>query len=504
MKMPDKNPRVLVQQGWLQGEKKEVVTGDGHYYSFKGIPYAAAPIGNLRFKARAPQPPAVWTGIRKATQHGPVCPQYNYLTLAVVPGSEDCLYLNVYTPKITPQKVLPVMVFIHGGGFKFGSGNDDNYGPDFLVKQDVVIVTFNYRLEVLGFLCLDTEDVPGNAGMKDQVAALKWIKENIQKFGGDPYNVTIFGESAGGASTSYHIISPLSKGLFNRAIAMSGVALTDWAMAYEGRTRAFTLGKQLGIETEDPQVLLEFLQNVPVEKLVNTNPSLHKFEEMCSKMVKMSYFAPVVEKQLGQKAFLPEHPEHLLVSGAGSEVDVMIGYTSEEGLLGISAYELLFMPLFHKHPELFAPFRIMMSNNTPEKIWELSHRIREYYFKEKPVDSKDRNIYGMEGLKYGITGASHLDDMVYLFDPKEKKLKIDVTSNAYKMIELSCKVFTNFAKFGNPTPNSSLGVKWPEYNSYSCNHVDISETLTVGSKLNADTLAFWTRIYNKAKTDTDD
>ncbi|XP_073955397.1 LOW QUALITY PROTEIN: esterase B1-like [Choristoneura fumiferana] len=488
MKMPDKNPRVLVQQGWLQGEKKEVVTGDGHYYSFKGIPYAAAPIGNLRFKA--PQPPAVWTGIRKATQHGPVCPQYNYLTLAVVPGSEDCLYLNVYTPKITPQKVLPVMVFIHGGGFKFGSGNDDNYGPDFLVKQDVVIVTFNYRLEVLGFLCLDTEDVPGNAGMKDQVAALKWIKENIQKFGGDPYNVTIFGESAGGASTSYHIISPLSKGLFNRAIAMSGVALTDWAMAYEGRTRAFTLGKQLGIETEDPQVLLEFLQNVPVEKLVNTNPSLHKFEEMCSKMVKMSYFAPVVEKQLGQKAFLPEHPEHLLVSGAGSEVDVMIGYTSEEGLLGISAYELLFMPLFHKHPELFAPFRIMMSNNTPEKIWELSHRIREYYFKEKPVDSKglaefvkyvsdsstiydldrfmellskstnakryfyrfccvsDRNIYGMEGLKYGITGASHLDDMVYLFDPKEKKLKIDVTSNAYKMIELSCKVFTNFAKFG--------------------------------------------------------
>ena len=192
-------------------------------------------------------------------------------------GNEDCLYLNVYSPDIMPTAPVPVMVFIHGGGFKSDSGNDENYGPDFLVTHGVVLVTLNYRLEALGFLCLDTAEVPGNAGLKDQVAALRWVRDNIASFGGDPKNVTLFGESAGGSSTCLHIISPMSKGLFKKAASLSGVPFNDWFLSFVSQKRAFVLGKDLGFETNDPAELLDFLQSVPVEKLIGTNPIVFSF-----------------------------------------------------------------------------------------------------------------------------------------------------------------------------------------------------------------------------------
>ncbi|XP_064292526.1 juvenile hormone esterase isoform X2 [Plodia interpunctella] len=161
-------PLVTVEEGILKGAVCE--EGDTTYIAFKGIPYAKPPIGNLRFKA--PEPPEAWTGERDATQHGPVCPQYNERLDCIEEGSEDCLYLNIFTKTLDPLTPRPVMVWIHGGGFYTGSGNSDYYGPEFLIKHDVILVTFNYRLEVLGFLCLDNEEVPGNAGLKDQVAAL--------------------------------------------------------------------------------------------------------------------------------------------------------------------------------------------------------------------------------------------------------------------------------------------------------------------------------------------
>lgn len=143
------------------------------------------------------------------------------------------------------------------------------------MAHEVVLVTFNYRLEVFGFLCLDNEEVPGNAGMKDQVAAMKWVKSNIAAFGGDAENITIFGCSAGAASTSYHLISKMSEGLFNKAICQSGVCLNDWSYNLYAKKRAFQLGKLLGKETENTDELLEFLRNVPALSLVNISlPSL--------------------------------------------------------------------------------------------------------------------------------------------------------------------------------------------------------------------------------------
>lgn len=162
------------------------------YFSFKGIPFAAPPTGNLRF--RAPVPPQSWTGVRDALDHGPSCP-------TAVPSlnmGEDCLYLNVYTQSFTDNR--PVLVFLHPGGFLSGSGDALMFGPEHLIEEDVVIVTLNYRLGALGFLNTGDTSSPGNYGLKDMILALKWIRTNIAGFGGDASSVTIFGQSAGGAA----------------------------------------------------------------------------------------------------------------------------------------------------------------------------------------------------------------------------------------------------------------------------------------------------------------
>ncbi|KPJ03728.1 Esterase B1 [Papilio xuthus] len=529
--------QVTVQQGLLEGELLDAISGDRRYYSFKGIPYAAPPIQTLRFKA--PQPPLPWTGVRKANQHGSPCPQKDIFTNELLAGSEDCLYLNVYSPSLEPKAPLPVMVFIHGGGFKSGSGDVDHYGPDFLVCHDVVVVTINYRLEVLGFLCMDTAEVPGNAGLKDQVAALRWVKHNIGSFGGDANNVTVFGESAGGAATALHVLSPLSRGLFTRAIPMSGVPFCDWATSFEPRRRAFVLGKQLGLETTDPQELLEFLQNIPVEKLVDTNPCVLVSEETeSSNLLKMFHFGPVVEKDFGRDHFITEDPAVAMRNGRVNKVDVMIGYTSQESLILLKYIFTKLVKSYNRYPEMLVPRKILLNCNAGT-VMNLSDRIHKQYFEDKPINEdqikgfvdyashstftynihkyvnllpkigtriymykfsciSDRCIYGKEGLKYGIVGTSHLDDLMHLFDPKLLNLPLDKDSSTYKMIKQTCQLFTNFAKYGNPTPDSSLGVKWAEYEESTGAYLDIAEQLTAGTGLDAAALAFWTGIYEAA------
>lgn len=438
---------------------------------------------------KAPKPPSKWKGLRKAFEHGPKCVQKNSATGVPFSGNEDCLYLNVYTQDLQPEHPLPVMVFIHGGLYKTGSGNVDNYGPDFLIANGVVLVTINYRLEVLGFLCLDTKEVPGNAGLKDQIAALRWIQKNIAKFGGDPNNVTVMGQSVGGVSIALSMASPMSKNLYKRAIIMSGVPLVDWTIPFYPVKKAFELGKQLGKDTNDTNILFKYLQSLPAEQLADTSPSITEYEKLIKKdMFKINHFVPVVEKDLGQEYFLIEDPKLIFEAGNTADVDILIGFNNLEPLFQIRLLENI-SSNYNMYPETLVPRKIFLQSSSDE-VLKISDQIRKYYFGCKPITTtlineilayvldsafvfdnsefmewlshneisktflyqfsgvSERNIYGAVGKEYGISGASHLDDLMYLFDAKSANLTIDKTTKGYKILKIMTTLFTNFAKYG--------------------------------------------------------
>lgn len=212
--------RVTTRYGELLGLEQNGVA------AFKGIPFAEPPVGDLRW--RAPRPPKPWQGVRRADQPGPVCMQ-TQRPGAEQPMSEDCLYLNVWKPAKPGARRLPVMVFLHAGGFTVGSGTQPALDGTSLAKRGVVVVTTNYRLGNLGFFAHpalakeDPEALLGNYGLLDQIAALQWVRDNITAFGGDPKNVTLFGESAGGKSVNLLMVAPQARGLFHKAIVQSGV-----------------------------------------------------------------------------------------------------------------------------------------------------------------------------------------------------------------------------------------------------------------------------------------
>ncbi|KAK3925143.1 Esterase FE4 [Frankliniella fusca] len=230
-------PQVTVTQGRLRGVKKMVVTGSNRsYFAFLGIPYAEPPTGKLRYKA--PRKPAPWLGVRNATKASDKCSQ---VSKGVVVGTEDCLYLNVYTPalpapdqrkilfqqnQVTTSKLLPVYFFLHGGKFQTGDASPEEFGPDLFIEQDIVVVTIQFRLNSYGFVSLDSEEIPGNSGVKDAIAALQWVNENIKKFGGDPNLVTVGG---GSAIAGWMAILPETKGIMHQAILESGSAYHSWA-----------------------------------------------------------------------------------------------------------------------------------------------------------------------------------------------------------------------------------------------------------------------------------
>jgi para-nitrobenzyl esterase len=228
------DPTVQTQNGLVKG----VVNEDQTVVSFLGIPYAAPPVGDLRWKE--PQPPLPWEGVRDASKFCKSCAQINAMTFGPYTDefvmmdslSEDCLFLNIWTPAKTASDNLAVMVYIHGGGFLGGSGSIVIYDGEELAKKGIIVITINYRVGPLGFLSHSelTAESPyhasGNYGILDQIAALKWIKENISAFGGDPNRVTIAGQSAGAMSVNVLVASPLAKGLFQRAISQSGSSYT--------------------------------------------------------------------------------------------------------------------------------------------------------------------------------------------------------------------------------------------------------------------------------------
>jgi para-nitrobenzyl esterase len=284
---------------------------------FKGIPFAEPPIGNLRFKPPVPIKP--WEDIRDATKYSPVCPQpssaLEEMFAEPFPQSEeDSLTLNIWTQKLDHKK-RPVMFFIHGGAFRTGSGRALD-GSRIALRGDVVVVSINYRLGPFGFLYMpDIPDTSANVGLLDMVAALKWVRENIIQFGGNPDDITIFGESAGAFAVHSLLATPSAKGLFKRAIVQSGYVTKFSCRPSAGIKIYETLTERLGIDKGD----VESLRKLPYEKIIE---KLASFENTGQDALT---FTPTIDKDT-----LPENPYHAVKSGFAKDIDLFVGTNLDE------------------------------------------------------------------------------------------------------------------------------------------------------------------------------
>ncbi|KAK5645312.1 hypothetical protein RI129_006612 [Pyrocoelia pectoralis] len=514
---------VNVKQGKLKG--KVCIDFDGRpFYSFQGIPYALPPVGNLRFKA--PKPPKQWSGIRDATIEGESSYSRHHFFFNIV-GSEDCLFLNVYTPSlIGPLK--PVMFWIHGGGYLIGSGNSDCYGPEYLITEDVVIVTINYRLGILGFLSLNDPslEVPGNAGLKDQVMALRWVKENIDQFGGDPDNVTIFGESVGGGSVHFLMLSPMGKGLFHKAIIQSGSAIGNRG---RGQYSTPSIANVLNLQTVSDAKILNILMDMPVEELF-------ELQEKVPDRYQVRYFRPfgaVVEQYVNPDTFLAKEPLDIIKSGEYNHVPLMIGFTSREGYFAKQKYnisqiggdfedEILFSLNVNKDTDLSkevarkiknffygdeepssrntTPFYLLQSDNM--FLRPLYNSVKHHcstskypvYFYRISIDS-NLNFF-KKHFRINEHGVSHADDIGYLFTHLFSP-KIVPGSIEEDGMKVFVKLWTTFAKTGNPnptTPHPLINVTWKPAKKNELNFLDIGENVTVGVNPESTRMRFWDEI----------
>ncbi|KAM7363426.1 esterase B1 isoform 2-T2 [Cochliomyia hominivorax] len=488
---------VTTSVGKIRGRFQKYRSGErGGYYSFKGIRYGQAPVGDRRF--RAAEPEKSWSGIRDASREGNSCPHKNMI-LDTFKGNEDCLFLNVFTnkmPKGEYNPELPVMVWLHGGGYSFGSGNTFLYGPDYLVAENIVLVTLNYRLGPLGFLTAGP-DAPGNQGLKDQILALKWVRDNIAAFGGDPKQVTIFGESAGASSVQMLLLSPLAKGLFHRAISESGSALNPWSMGENSMTRAARLAANLGyVGANNTEDILEFLRRAPAMKLVEAAPTTLTDEDFRNNIGLP--FVPVVEgywNKEGEKnvyyeaPFITESPPELYKKHKfHKNIPYMTGYNTHEAMLFIRRLRKnpLLLQIIENDFERLVPHDLNATDRN-----RVSRDIRQFYLGSKHVgiESVDEmialltDLMFLQGIrrtvrhhaKYGNApvymyrfsfdgalglykrmlglqrpGVCHGDEMGYLFKFGFFNLSLDPKSMEVLVKNRMVRMWTNFAPLGCP------------------------------------------------------
>nr|WCC58156.1 carboxylesterase [Pharsalia antennata] len=483
------------------------------FYSFRGIPYAKPPVNNLRFKA--PEPPEKWNGILDATQDGPICIQKNYFFAnPIVEGQEDCLYLNVYThiPGIKNYRgeLLPVMVFIHWGGFFAGRGTSDYLGPEYFMEKDVILVTFNYRLGVFGFLTTLDDEAPGNYAFKDQVAALKWVQENIHCFGGDKSKVTIFGQSAGAGSTHLHMLSPLSKGLFRGAISQSGSALALWATPSNEAQKTVLAAQATFVNCHDyignSSKVIACLRSVPAEVLVDSQDLFKTFF-----VDPLTVYTSVIETltEANPDPFITKFPLEYIQANEFSNIPWMIGAVQDEGIL--KASQLLRQTIVRESLKsnfvdiLPGLLYLSVSATDPQSLYS---NLTEYYLRNKsyvdvfnpesvqgfinmytdrsfsyssyqsavlhstkghrPIwfynfDYRGLYSYGdlfaatLENINFDW-GVSHCDDLLYLFNSPGLIPPLVYENDIY-MSNLMINIWTNFAIYRDPNPPENRALK---------------------------------------------
>ncbi|XP_048004505.1 esterase E4-like [Leguminivora glycinivorella] len=359
-----------------QGPVRGYLAAQQDHYEFFGIPYATAPTGPLRFTGPLPAP--VWLETLEAVNDSIICPQSN-LIKHLAPNKvmeENCLIANIYVPD-TEKKNLPVLVIVHGGGYQVGFGNFMT--PRGLMKsKKVIAVTFNYRLGVHGFLCLGTNDAPGNAGMKDQVALLRWVRKNIKQFGGNPDDVTITGSSAGGSSVDLLMLSDLAKGLFNKVIPESGSNVAVWSVQIDPHENAKYYANELGfMNIDDVNALEEFYKNAPYDLLFSNSIMDGKDSTFG--------LGPCVERYTGTEAFLSDSPVNIIKQSKYRKVPVLYGFANMEGLLRLVQFEN-WQNEMNTNFTLFLPSDLQFDNE--QQRAQVAKAVKEFYFGDKAVNQE--------------------------------------------------------------------------------------------------------------------
>ncbi|MEO8886830.1 MAG: carboxylesterase family protein [Mucilaginibacter sp.] len=447
-----KGPQVKTANGVLQG-----VDEASGIRSFKGIPFAQPPVGDLRWKE--PQPAANWQGVRMADHFGAQAMQqhlYSDMIFRSAGKSEDCLYLNVWAPKAGTKK-LPVLVYFYGGGFTTGDGSEGRYDGESMAKKGIVAVTVNYRLGVFGFMAHPelTKESPhhssGNYGLMDQHAALVWVKNNIAAFGGDPAQVTIAGESAGSMSVSAQIASPLSTGLFRSAIAESGALMGNLSPT----PLATAEQSGLAFATRVKATSLADLRKIPADTLL--------------KWGARGRFGCTVDGY-----FLPEQPQAIFAAGKQMKVALLAGWNSAEGdfhsILGRNVtptpenYKAAIQRLYNdKAADILTHYpantedEVKASGNalasdrfiafSTWKMVDLQARTqskpvyRYWYIQPRPMLATD---------KEKPAGAVHSAEIEYAMGNLHYNKTYNWTAEDLKTSEVMQNYFANFVKTGNP------------------------------------------------------
>ncbi|KAG5680864.1 hypothetical protein PVAND_010345 [Polypedilum vanderplanki] len=514
---------VEIDDGLIEGTTMQTRYGV-EFNAFLKIPFAKPPIGKLRFQK--PEKNDKWNGTLNATAYGPICIQ----SVGRYEISEDCLHLNVFTKNLPVNNLKPVIVYIHGGSFDQGSGR--NHGPLYLMERDVVLVTINYRIGALGFLSTGTADAVGNMGLKDQVMALKWIQQNIAKFGGNPNNVTITGLSAGGFSVTSHLVSEMSRGLFHRVITVSGSITGYERFESDYLDLAKYLATKVNCSTSDITAMIACMQEQSAESLMKIDLSPTRF----SCPFNLDYY-PVIEKDFGQERFFSEHPLKTLSNPEKlAKVQVMVGITEHE--------------MFYLVPLALANerFMAMMNENLPSVVYHcfnLDHQpkdvtdLRTIYFGHNKIDQRVFNGLGnffsdgtighgshklvqmisnyIDVYYYKFTyigrysvfnyprekpfGMSHADDIQYVLNTWYVGEDINITDPENLMIERMTRIWAQFAWTGNPNnyADEYIGeMRWPKYDTKDEYYMEIGQHLIEKHGLFLERFSIWDQIKNFA------
>ncbi|XP_035995961.1 carboxyl ester lipase, tandem duplicate 1 isoform X2 [Fundulus heteroclitus] len=453
---------VTTEGGQVEG--KNIRLGyQRHMDVFKGIPFAGVP-GRFEKPKRHPG----WDGILKATEYKDRCLQLT-ITLNDVYGTEDCLYLNIWVPHIkSVASNLPVMVWIYGGGFlaggSMGANFLDNYlysGQEIADRGNVIVVTLGYRVGSLGFLSTGDSSLPGNYGLWDQQAAIAWVHRNIASFGGDPNNVTLFGESAGGASVSFQTLTPHNKGLFKRAISQSGVALCPWAVNKNPRRFAEEVALKVNCPTDHNMATCLKMTDPKALTLAGT---LHMSGSPDAPLVNNLVLSPVIDGD-----FLPDEPSNLFHNAA--DIDYMAGVNDMDG-------------------HIFTGFDVPSVNSalvdTP-----VTGRTYSYLF------SEPNRLGGLLAPFPSWLGADHADDLQYVFG-KPFSTPLGYWPRHRDVSGYMIAYWTNFAKTGDPNRGDlSVPTSWPLFTSNRHEFIEINSKTDgsfVREKLRLRFVNFWTSV----------